>query len=64
MSVLIFLFSGLANHSTQTLSTILVAYLVIVSATNNIECLSILSPILSASNCLEVLLLSYDHILW
>jgi len=46
MTVPICLFSGLTNYSTQTLSTILVAYLVIVSATSNIEGLSLRHPFL------------------
>ena len=37
MSVPIFLFSGLTNYGTQTLSMILIAYLVLVSATSNIS---------------------------
>jgi hypothetical protein len=45
MFVAVFLFSGLTDYATQTLPTIHVAYLVIVSATSNIVCLSILSSI-------------------
>ena len=58
----IFLFSGLVNYSTQTLSMILIAYLVLVSATRNIVCLSNLSSIPSPLSFLRVLPLSPDHL--
>ena len=57
MFVAVFLFSGLTDYATQTLSTIHVDYLVIVSATSNIVCLSILSSIPSMSISRTVFLL-------